>query len=92
MSFLKLSLMLLILRVGMSSMAQVESPLDRPRVVIDAVELEGAAHLPETVKEQLVDSLQLHEYEETFDWIRDVEDRCFAQRVTVGPTEKTKAI
>jgi len=56
-------------------MAQVQTSLDRPRVVIDAVELEGAAHLPETVKKQLVDSLKQQEYEETSDWIRDVEDR-----------------
>jgi hypothetical protein len=72
-NILKLGLILLILGVGISSVAQVQSSLDRPRVVIDAVEFEGAAHLPETVKKQLVDSLQQHEYEESSDWIRDVE-------------------
>jgi len=46
--------------------------IDRPRVVIDVVELNGATHLPEAVQEQLVASLKQREYEEDSDWIGDV--------------------
>jgi hypothetical protein len=46
--------------VGMSSMAQAHSSIDRLKVVIDAVELKGTL-LPEAVQERLVTSLKQHE-------------------------------
>ena len=71
-SFLKLTLCPVIFAVGMSSIAQIQSSIDRPKVVIDVVELNGASHLPEAVQEQLVASLKHREYEEDSDWIGDV--------------------
>jgi len=73
-SFLKLTLCPVIFAVGMSSIAQIQSSIDRPKVVIDVVELNGASHLPEAVQEQLVASLRQREYEEDSDWIGDVRD------------------
>ena len=55
-------------------MTQAQSSRDRPKVVIDEVQLEGATHLPETVKQQLVVSLKHREYEEDSDWIADLEN------------------
>jgi len=74
MSLLHLSLLPLILGVGMPSVTQAQSPGDRPKVVIDDVRLEGATHLPETVKQQLVVSLKHREYEEDSGWISDLEN------------------
>ena len=71
-SFLKLTLCPVIFAVGMSSIAQAQSSIDRPKVVIDVVELNGATHLPEAVQEQLVTSLKQRKYEEDSDWIGDV--------------------
>src|SRR5258708_5971543 len=73
-SLLELSLLPLILGVGMSSVAQEQLSIGRPKVVIDDVELKGATHLPETVKEQLVGSLKQREYEEGANWIGDLEN------------------
>jgi hypothetical protein len=73
-SLLQLSLLPLILGVGMPSVTQAQSPGDRPKVVIDDVRLEGATHLPETVRQQLVVSLKHREYEEDSGWISDLEN------------------
>jgi outer membrane protein assembly factor BamA len=73
-SLLQLSLLLLILGVGRPSVTQKQSPENRPKVVIDEVQLEGATHLPETIKQQLVVSLKHGEYEEDADWISDLEN------------------
>jgi hypothetical protein len=54
-------------------MAQAQSSIDRPKVAIDAVELEGT-RLPEAVQAQLVASLKQREYEEDSDWIGDLEN------------------
>jgi hypothetical protein len=48
---------------------------DCPKVVIDNIDLQGAIHLPGSVKERLVASLMHREYEEKSDWIGDVENR-----------------
>jgi TonB family protein len=58
----------------MSSAAEEQQSIDSPKVVVDDVDLQGAIHLPETVKEQLVTSL-MREYEETSDWIGEIENR-----------------
>jgi len=54
-------------------MAGAQSSSDRPKVVIDTVELKGTL-LPEAVRERLVTSLKQHEYEEDSDWVKDLED------------------
>lgn len=58
----------------LSPVAQEQLSIDSPRVVIDDVELKGATHLPETVKEQLLVSLKQRGYEEDSDWIGDLEN------------------
>jgi hypothetical protein len=45
---MKLALLPVLFAVGMSSMAQAQSSIDRPKVVIDAVELKETL-LPEAV-------------------------------------------
>lgn len=75
MSLLELALLPLVLGVGMSSVAQAQSSVDPPTVVIDDVDLEGATHLPEALREQLLASLKQREYEENSDWISDLENR-----------------
>jgi outer membrane protein assembly factor BamA len=62
----------IIFAVGMSLMAAAYSS-DRPKIVIDTVELKGSL-LPEDVQKHLVTSLEQHEYEEGSDWVKDLED------------------
>ena len=64
-----------LLGLGVSSIIQAQVSPDSPKVVIDDIDLQGAIHLPGSVKERLVDSLTHLEYEEKSDWIGDVEDR-----------------
>jgi hypothetical protein len=71
--FLKLTLFPVILAVGMSPMAQAQSPIDRPKVAIDVVELEGT-RLPEAVQQKLVTSLKQHEFEEDSTWVQALEN------------------
>ncbi len=71
-SFLKLTLFPVIFAVGMSPMAQAQSSIDRPKVSIDVVELEGT-FLPESIREQLVTSLEQREWEEDSNWVADLE-------------------
>jgi Surface antigen variable number repeat len=71
---MKLALFPVLFAVGMSSMAQAQSSINRPKVVIDAIELKGTL-LPEAVQERLVTSLKQHEYEEDSDWVKDLEVR-----------------
>jgi hypothetical protein len=73
-NLLQLSLLPLILAVGMPSVTHSQALGNRPKVVIDEVQLEGATHLPETVKQQLVVSLKHREYEEDSGWISDLEN------------------
>ena len=75
MGFVKLSLLPVVLGLGMTSLVRAQVPPDRPKVVIDDVDLQGAIHLPESVREQLVASLMHREYEEKSDWISDVDNR-----------------
>lgn len=50
-SFMKLTLLSVILGLGMSSPLHAQGSMDRPKVVIDEVDLQGATHLPGTAKE-----------------------------------------
>ena len=54
-------------------MARAQSSIDRPKVAIDIVELEGTL-LPEPIQERLVTSLTPREYDEDSDWIKEVND------------------
>jgi outer membrane protein assembly factor BamA len=72
MGFFRLSLFAVIFTLGASLMTQAQSSIDRPRVVIDVVELEGTL-LPKAVQEQLVTSLKQHEWEENSNWVADAE-------------------
>jgi outer membrane protein assembly factor BamA len=71
-SFLKLLLLTFISAAGISSMAQTQSSVNRSKVKIDAVELEGT-HLSEAAQEQLVTSLKQHEWNEDSNWVADLE-------------------
>jgi hypothetical protein len=51
--FVKLSLLPVVLGLGMTSLLRAQVPPDCPKVVIDDVDLQGAIHLPESVREQL---------------------------------------
>jgi outer membrane protein assembly factor BamA len=75
MRFVKPSLLLLVFGLGMSSAIRAQVSPDYAKVVIDDVDLQGAIHLPGSVKEELVSSLLHREYEENSPWTSDVEDR-----------------
>jgi hypothetical protein len=75
MGSVKLSLLPVLLGLGVCSVIQAQVLPDCPKVVIDDIDLQGAIHLPGSVKERLVASLIHREYEEKSDWIGDVEDR-----------------
>lgn len=68
-----LSLCAVIFVVETSAMAQVQSSMDRPKVAIDVVELEGTG-LPKAVQRQLVASLKQREWEEDSNWVADLEN------------------
>jgi len=53
--------------------AQVSA--DKSKIVIDDVDLQGAVHLPESAKRQLVVDLMNREYPENSEWVADVEDK-----------------
>ena len=53
--------------------AQVSA--DKSKIVIDDVDLQGAVHLPESAKRQLVVDLMHREYPENSEWVADVEDK-----------------
>lgn len=72
MGFFQLILFAIILAVGTSPMALAQSSIDRPKVVIDVVELEGTL-LPKAVQEQLVTSLKQREWDENSNWVADLE-------------------
>jgi outer membrane protein assembly factor BamA len=72
MRFFQLSLFAVIFVVGTSAIAQTQKPIDHPRVVIEAVELEGSL-LPKAAQEQLVSSLKEREWEEGSEWVADLE-------------------
>jgi outer membrane protein assembly factor BamA len=72
-TFLKLTLFPVIFVVGMSPMAQAQSSIDRPKVAIDVVELEGT-RLPEDIQQQLVTSLKQREFEEDSTWVQNLEN------------------
>jgi hypothetical protein len=73
MGFLQASLFAIIFVVGTSPMAQAQMPIDRPKVAIDVVELEGTG-LPKAIQEQLVTSLKQRGWEEDSDWVADLEN------------------
>jgi outer membrane protein assembly factor BamA len=72
MGFFQKSLLAVIFTVGASPMAQAQSSIDRSRVAIDVVELEGSL-LPKAVQEQLVASLKQREWDENSNWVADLE-------------------
>ena len=53
--------------------AQVSA--DKSKIVIDDVDLQGAVHLPESAKRQLMADLMHKEYPENSDWVADVRDK-----------------
>ncbi|HXO62268.1 MAG TPA: hypothetical protein VN850_10685 [Candidatus Acidoferrales bacterium] len=53
-------------------MAHARSPVERSKVIIDVVELEGTL-LPKASQEELVSSLKQREWEEGSDWVADLE-------------------
>jgi len=54
-------------------MAQAQSSIDRPKVAIDVVELQGTL-LPEAIQQQLVTSLKQREWDEGSNWAADLEN------------------
>jgi outer membrane protein assembly factor BamA len=68
----QLCLLAVIFALEPSAMAQVQSSVDRPKIIIDDVELEGTL-LPRTAQEQLVASLKQGEWEEKSGWTADLE-------------------
>jgi outer membrane protein assembly factor BamA len=72
MRFFQLSLFAVIFVAGTSVMAQTQKPIDHPKVVIEEVELEGSL-LPKAAQEQLVSSLKEREWEESSEWVADLE-------------------
>jgi hypothetical protein len=71
MGFFQFTLFGFIFAVGTPSMAQTQSSIEHPKLVIDVVELEGT-RLPKEVQERLVTSLKEREWEEGSNWEGEV--------------------
>lgn len=53
---------------------EMEAKTPHPRAIIDAVRFEGATHLPDSVREQLIASLKQHEFDRDSDWIGELQE------------------
>ncbi|HUL17081.1 MAG TPA: POTRA domain-containing protein [Terriglobales bacterium] len=58
-----------------SPLVQARVSTDDPKVIIDEVDVEGAAHMPELVKKQLVADLLHSEYAADSDWIGSIDNK-----------------
>jgi len=72
---MKLSLLPVLLGFMMTSAIHAQVSTENSRIVVDDVDLQGAVHLPEEVKRQLVSNLTHSEYSENSNWIDDIEDK-----------------
>src|ERR1700675_4169388 len=72
MRFFQLSLFAVIFVAGTSVMIQTQNPFDHKKFVIEEVEVEGSL-LPKAAQEQLVSSLKEREWEESSEWVADLE-------------------
>lgn len=70
-----------------SPFVQTQVSTDNPKVIIDEVDLEGAAHMPELVKKQLVADLLHSEYAADSDWIGSIDNKV-ERAETVGWPER----
>lgn len=77
---MKLTLLTVLFGLVMYSAIRAQVSAATPKIVIERVDLQGAVHLPQSVKTQLVDALMHSEYAENSDWIADIEDKvCHAE-------------
>src|SRR5713226_8552300 len=53
---------------------EVEAKTLHPRVIIDAVKFEGTIHLPDSIREQLVASLEQREFDADSDWVGELQE------------------
>lgn len=72
---MKVSLLLVLLGFVMSSAIHAQVSTENSRIVVDDVDLQGAVHLPASVKRQLVSNLIHSEYSANSNWIADIEDK-----------------
>jgi outer membrane protein assembly factor BamA len=68
--------------------AQVSA--DKSKIVIDDVDLQGAVHLPESTKRQLVVDLMYREYPENSEWVADVEDKAVRAEIEGWPDRENQ--
>jgi outer membrane protein assembly factor BamA len=68
--------------------AQVSA--DKSKIVIDDVDLQGAVHLPESTKRQLVVDLMYREYPENSEWVADVEDKAVRAEIESWPDRENQ--
>ena len=68
--------------------AQVSA--DKSKIVIDDVDLQGAVHLPESAKRQLVVNLMHREYPENSEWVADVEDKAVRAETAGWPDRENQ--
>jgi outer membrane protein assembly factor BamA len=73
----------------MSSVIHGQVP-DKPRIVIDDVDLRGAVHLPESVKRQLVSNLMHSDYAANSNWIFDVENKVSRAEIEGWPDRENQ--
>ena len=72
---MKLTPLPVLLGLVMCSAIRAQVQTANQKIVIEDVDLQGAVHLPDSAKRQLVASLMHSEYAEESDWIADVEDK-----------------
>src|SRR5262249_17038102 len=54
---------------------EVEAKMLHPRVIIDAVKFEGATHLPDSIREQLVASFEQREFDVDSNWVGELQEQ-----------------
>ena len=72
---MKLAPLPVLLGLVMCSAIRAQVPTANQKIVIEVVDLQGAVHLPDSAKRQLVASLMHSEYAEESDCIAGVEDK-----------------
>lgn len=85
-----MKLTLLHVLIVLSSLIHGQASTATPKIVIDDIDLQGAVHLPQSAKRQLVAALMHSEYAEKSDLIADVEDKAVRAEVEGWPDQENQ--
>ncbi|PYT77169.1 MAG: hypothetical protein DMG41_19890 [Acidobacteria bacterium] len=87
---MKLTLLTVLFGLVMCSVIRAQVSAATPKIIIERVDLQGAVHLPQSVKKQLVAALMHSEYAENSDLIAEVEDKVVRAEIAGWPDRENQ--